>query len=153
MQVSNPAALEMGEVERDSAGLPRAWPLLKTGDNVVTRSAGMPVNVRLSRDDLAAIVDYSTVKCSGPCNTAIRFKSTTGGWGPPAQSPPPARRSVSNPLRGDGDGLLYHAHYAYLSFQIHYGGMGTQKSGNFVGAIRVFQIHYGGMGTGRSTSW
>ena len=57
--------LEMGgddAVERDADGLPRAWPLLKAGDNVVTRSEGMPVNVRLTHDDLAAIVQYHDTK-------------------------------------------------------------------------------------------
>ena len=46
--------LEMGgddAVERDADGLPRAWPLLKVGDNVVTRSEGMPLNLRLTHAD------------------------------------------------------------------------------------------------------
>lgn len=57
--------LEMGgddAVERDADGLPRAWPLLKVGDNVVTRSEGMPLNLRLTHDDLAAIVQYHDAK-------------------------------------------------------------------------------------------
>ena len=63
MQVTSISFLEMSDaVERDASGLPRAWPLLHEGDNVVTRSHGMPVNLRLSRDDLAGIVEYHRAK-------------------------------------------------------------------------------------------
>jgi len=65
MEILSLSFLEMGgdgAVERDGSGLPRSWPILKVGDNVATRSAGMPVNIRLTRDDLAAIVDYHAAK-------------------------------------------------------------------------------------------
>ena len=53
---------ERAGVIRDADGVPVEWTLLKVGDNVATRSAGMPVNIRLTRDDLAAIVDYHAAK-------------------------------------------------------------------------------------------
>ena len=67
MEILSLNFLEMGGeagdvVERDADGLPRSWPLLKVGDNVATRSAGMPINVRLTHDDLAAIVQYHNAK-------------------------------------------------------------------------------------------
>ena len=58
MEILSLSFLEMADgdtVERAADGLPRSRPLLQVGDNVATRSAGMPVNIRLTHDDFAAI--------------------------------------------------------------------------------------------------
>ena len=62
MQIINLSGIELSEVERGADNLPCAWPLLRTGDNLVTQSRAMPVNLKLNRADLQAIVDYHTAK-------------------------------------------------------------------------------------------
>jgi len=62
MQIIALSGLELAEVERGADGLPRGWPLLRVGDNLVTRSRGMPVNLRLTPEDLASIVEYHEAK-------------------------------------------------------------------------------------------
>lgn len=62
MEILDIRVLEMSDVERGADGLPTAWPILRAGDNVVTRSQAMPINLRLTRKDLQGMVDYHRTK-------------------------------------------------------------------------------------------
>lgn len=62
MEILDMRVLEMSDVERDVAGLPKAWPILRAGDNVVTRRQAMPINLRLTREDLQGMVEYHQAK-------------------------------------------------------------------------------------------
>ncbi len=62
MEITNLTGIELSEVERDSEQLPVAWPMLRVGDNLVTRSNDMPVNLKLTAADLQSMVDYHLAK-------------------------------------------------------------------------------------------
>lgn len=64
MEITELSGMEMSEVERGTDGLPRAWPIFRAGDNVVTRKNAMPVNLKLTGEDLKAIENYQRAKGS-----------------------------------------------------------------------------------------
>lgn len=62
MEIIELSGMEMSEVERGTEGLPKAWPIFRAGDNIVTRSNAMPVNLKLTGEDLRSIADYQKAK-------------------------------------------------------------------------------------------
>ena len=62
MKITEFSVMEMSEVERTADGLPKAWPIFRAGENIVTRRDSMPVNLELSQEDLQSIAAYQRAK-------------------------------------------------------------------------------------------
>ena len=62
MKITEFSGMEMSEVERAADGLPKAWPIFRAGENIVTRRDSMPVNLELSQEDLQNIAAYQRAK-------------------------------------------------------------------------------------------
>ena len=58
MKITEYSGLELSEVGRDAEGLPVSWPILRAGDNIITRRDSMPVNLELSAQELQDIAAY-----------------------------------------------------------------------------------------------
>lgn len=62
MKITEYSGLELSEVGRDAEGLPVSWPILRAGDNIITRRDSMPVNLELSAQELQDIAAYQQAK-------------------------------------------------------------------------------------------
>ena len=62
MKITEFSVMQMSEVERTADGLPKAWPIFRAGENIVTRRDSMPVNLELSQKDLQSIAAYQRAK-------------------------------------------------------------------------------------------